>query len=232
MALYTISDLHLPLGVDKPMDIFGKKWENYVQRLHDNWQSMIKQDDTVVLPGDFSWAMYLKEAKKDFEFLNKLNGRKILLKGNHDYWWETMSKLNKYVTENEYDNIFFLHNNSYTSGSIAICGTRGWNLPVSQHFSNEDEKIYAREIQRLDMSLTAAGDAEEKIVFTHFPPICAGFVQNPFTDVLKKHNVKTCVYGHLHANSSKNALTGLIGNINYLLVSCDYLDFNPVKLSD
>ena len=232
MSLFAIADLHLSLSVNKPMDIFGERWSNHVEKLTKNWNETVSENDIVVIPGDISWAINFDEAKADFDYINKLNGTKIISKGNHDYWWETMSKLNKYVTENEYDNIFFLHNNSYTSGSIAICGTRGWNLPVSQHFSNEDEKIYAREIQRLDMSLTAADDAEEKIVFTHFPPICAGFVQNPFTDVLKKHNVKTCVYGHLHANSSKNALTGLIGNINYLLVSCDYLDFNPVKLSD
>ena len=232
MALYTISDLHLPLGVDKPMDIFGKKWENYVEKLHDNWQNVIKEEDTVVLPGDFSWAMYLKEAKKDFEFLNKLNGRKILLKGNHDYWWETMSKLGKYIKENDFSDIHFLHNNFYTYKDISICGTRGWNLPISPHFTGEDRKIYDREVQRLDLSLSSAPDTSEKIVFTHYPPISPDCIQNPFTDTLKNHNVKKCVYGHLHASSSKNALTGLISNIDYLLVSCDYLNFNPIKLSD
>ena len=232
MALYTISDLHLPLGVDKPMDIFGKKWENYVERLHDNWQSTIKKEDTVVLPGDFSWAMYLKEATKDFEFLNSLNGRKILLKGNHDYWWETMSKMNKYISENKFENIFFLHNNFYTYENIAICGTRGWLLPTSQHFSGEDRKIYDREVQRLDMSLSTAPGSCEKIVFTHYPPLAPDCTQNPFTETLRKHSVKTCIYGHLHANSSKTALTGPLSNVNYLLVSCDYLNFNPVKLSD
>ena len=232
MALYTISDLHLPLGVDKPMDIFGKKWENYVERLYTNWQSVVKPDDTVVLPGDFSWAMYLDEAEKDFEFLHKLNGKKIILKGNHDYWWETLSKLNRYTKEREYNDIFFLQNNFFEYNNIAICGTRGWNLPGTPHFGEEDKKIYAREIARLELSLSAAPDESEKTVFTHFPPIAQGNTENEFTLMMKKYGVKKCIYGHLHAASVSKALTGNISGIEYLLVSCDYLQFMPVKLSE
>lgn len=230
MALYTISDLHLPLGVDKPMDIFGKSWENYVERLQENWQNVVKPEDTVVLPGDFSWAMYLDEAEKDFEFLHSLNGKKIILKGNHDYWWETLTKLKRYVAERDYDDICFLQNNYFEYKDKSICGTRGWNLPVAPHMSDEDKKIYEREVQRLELSLSAAPEESEKIVFTHFPPVGVGCTENKFTDIMKKYSVKKCIYGHLHAKSAERALTGNVSGIEYLLVSCDYLRFMPVKL--
>lgn len=232
MALYTISDLHLPLGVDKPMDIFGKRWENYVKRLHDNWQATVGDEDVVVLPGDFSWATYIEDAKKDFDFLNSLNGHKIILKGNHDYWWETMSKMKKFIAENNYSTIDFLQNNSYIYKDIAICGTRGWMLPIPPNTSEDDKKIYSREVQRLELSLSSAKDAEKRVVFTHYPPIGAGCTNNAFTDMMEKYNVSLCIYGHLHAGSSKNAITGMINSIEYLLVSCDYLEFKPIKLFD
>ena len=127
--IFTIADLHLPLGIDKPMDVFGQSWDNYVERLRDGWQASVGVDDTVVLPGDFSWATYLEESKKDFDFLESLNGNKIILKGNHDYWWTTMSKLNEFLDNNGYKTISFLHNNSYESEGISICGTRGWLYP-------------------------------------------------------------------------------------------------------
>ena len=180
MALYTISDLHLPIGVDKPMDIFGSKWTNYVQRLQKNWQSIVNPEDTVVLPGDFSWATYIEEAIPDFRYIDELPGKKIILKGNHDYWWETLSKLNRYTKEREYDDIFFLQNNYFEYNNIAICGTRGWNLPGSPHFGEDDKKIYAREVARLELSLSAAPEESEKIVFTHFPPISPGNTGNEF----------------------------------------------------
>jgi len=186
----------------------------------------------VVLPGDFSWATYLEDAKKDFEFLQSLNGRKILLKGNHDYWWETMSKLKKYASENNYNSVYFLQNNSFEYKNTFICGTRGWNLPVSPHTGEEDNKIYQREVQRLELSLSSAKKEADKIVFTHFPPIGNDCIQNDFTDMLKKYGVKKCVYGHLHAKSAKNGLTGEIDSVNYLLVSCDYMEFKPLKLLD
>lgn len=230
MALYAISDLHLPLGVDKPMDIFGTAWENYVERLHQNWQSVVKKDDVVVLPGDFSWATYISDAKKDFDLLNELNGRKILLKGNHDYWWETANKMNRFVKENGYNSISFLQNNSFEYEDKAICGTRGWPIP-GDNSSDEDKKIYSREAQRLELSLSAAAE-KEKIVFMHYPPICDRFRENEFTRLFEKYNVGLCIYGHLHAKSASSALTGDIDGVKYLLVSCDYLGFMPVKLFD
>ena len=231
MALYAIADLHLPLGIDKPMDIFGKKWENYVERLFENWQSTVKPEDTVVLPGDFSWATYLEESKADFEFLNSLNGKKILLKGNHDYWWTTMNKLKEFISKNGYENIEFLQNNSFEYGDISICGSRGWNTPMGK-MSEEDQKIYDREIGRLELSVKAAKNPENIIVFTHFPPILKDYRENAMVDFLKNHNIKKCVFGHIHSSGIKNAFEGEIDGTEYMLVSCDYREFMPVKIVD
>ncbi len=231
MALYAISDLHLPLGVNKPMDIFGKNWENYVEKLRENWQNTVTENDTVVLPGDFSWAMYLEESKADFEFLNNLNGKKILLKGNHDYWWTTMNKLKNFVSENGYKNIEFLQNNSFEYGDISICGSRGWNTPTGK-LAGEDKKIYDREIARIELSIASAKNPENIVLFTHFPPILKDFRENEMVDLLNKHKIKKCVFGHIHSAGIKNAIEGDIGGTQYLLVSCDYREFMPVKISD
>lgn len=231
MALYAISDLHLPLGINKPMDIFGKRWENYVDRLYENWQSTVKPDDTVVLPGDFSWATYLEESTADFEFLNSLNGKKILLKGNHDYWWTTMNKLKNFVLENGYKNIEFLQNNSFEYKDISICGSRGWNTPMG-NMSAEDQKIYDREIARLELSLKAAKNPDNVIVFTHFPPILKDYRENAMVDFLEKNKIKRCIFGHIHSSGVKNAVEGNINGVEYTLVSCDYREFMPVKIAD
>lgn len=232
MALYTISDLHLPLGIDKPMDIFGKAWENYVERLADNWQSSVGEDDTVVLGGDFSWATYLEQSLKDFEYLHKLNGRKILLKGNHDYWWTTMNKLREFTEQNGFSDVEFLQNNFYKYGDIAICGTRGWIHPAWDGFSAEDRKIFDREVLRLELSLQSVKDCREIYVFTHYPPMSAQGEGNDFTAMMNKYSVTKCIYGHLHAASHKNAVEGVIDGIEYKLVSGDYLQFQPYKLLD
>ena len=227
MALYAIADLHLPLGIDKPMDIFGKVWENYVERLADNWQSKVTQNDCVVIPGDFSWATYLEESTKDFEFLNKLNGKKILLKGNHDYWWTTMNTLNKFVADNGFSNIEFIQNNSYMYEDIAICGTRGWIHPAWDNFKEEDRKIFEREVIRLELSLQSVGECEEYYVFTHYPPISLQQENNAFRDMMKKYGVTKCFYGHLHSAAHANAFTGIADGIEYKLVAADYLKFKP-----
>ena len=232
MALYTIADLHLPLGIDKPMDIFGKAWENYVERLADNWQSKVKADDVVVLPGDCSWATYLEQSEKDFDFLHRLNGSKILLKGNHDYWWTTMNKLNEFTAAHEYGDVSFLHNNSFAYNGIAICGTRGWIHPAWDGFNAEDRKIYDREVQRLELSLKSAGDAKEIFVFKHYPPISRSHADNEFTAMMKKYHVTRCIYGHLHAASHRNAVQGEVEGITYTLVSGDYLKFEPLLLME
>ncbi len=230
MALYTIADLHLPLGVDKPMDIFGKSWSGYVERLEYNWQRKIKDDDTVVLPGDFSWATYLEQSRRDFEFLDRLNGKKILLKGNHDYWWTTMSKLNGFAADNGFSDIEFLQNNSFMYKDIAICGTRGWLHPLLDGFGEEDRKIYDREVQRLELSLRSAGECNEIYVFTHYPPISLQHDENDFIRMMKRYGVTKCFYGHLHSASHKNAVNEIIDGIEYRLVSGDYLQFDPMRV--
>lgn len=233
MAIYTISDLHLPLGVDKPMDIFGKNWANYVDRLADNWQSVVSPDDTVVLPGDFSWAMYLDEAIADFEFLDKLNGKKILLKGNHDYWWETVTKLNSFVAEHNYKNISFLNNNYFVADGVAICGSRSWNVPKFNKTA-EDKKIYNRELLRIAASIDSATVAgyEKKLLFLHFPPLLADGISTPVCELLEEKGICECYYGHIHSNSRQNAYCGIKNGIKYTLCSCDCVNFTPIKILD
>ncbi len=232
MALYTISDLHLPLGIDKPMDVFGTAWENYVHRLYENWQSVVCDDDLVVLPGDLSWATYLDQAKADFEFLNSLNGKKIILKGNHDYWWETYNKMSKYLLENNYSTVTILNNNAVMYGSCAICGNRGWSF--SENMSDEDRKIYEREVGRLRLSMDDAIrlGAEDIIVFTHYPPINKGCMSTPMTQLMHEFGVSKCFYGHLHSDTHKFAVQGDADGIAYKLVSADYLGFMPYKICD
>lgn len=231
MAIYTISDLHLPLGVNKPMDIFGSRWSNYVEKLKENWLSTVSPEDTVVLGGDFSWAMYLEEAIEDFKFIHSLPGKKFLLKGNHDYWWTTMNKLNSFLLENEWTDISFLHNNYLRADSIAICGTRGWTVPQGK-MSAEDEKIYARELLRLKSSIekAKADGLEDIFVFLHFPPLLKDFRDTEFTRLLEDEKIKNCYFGHLHGPSEKNAYQGEQNGVKYTLCSCDSLNFIPLRV--
>ncbi len=230
MSIYTISDLHLPLGIDKPMDIFGRRWENYVERIRENWLNKISPEDTVVLGGDFSWATYLEESKKDFEFLEALPGTKILLKGNHDYWWTTASKLSQFTESEGFKSVKFLHNNSFIVENTGICGTRGWSLDSIN--SEEDKKIYARELIRLRISLDDAKSkgCEELLVFTHFPPVTKTAQQTEFHKILREYGVKKCIYGHLHGISHNTAFTGLADDVEYILAAGDYLEFDPVLI--
>ena len=232
MALFTISDLHLPLGVDKPMDVFGPQWENYVARLERHWQECVKPEDVVVLPGDFSWATYLEESVRDFAFLNRLNGRKILLKGNHDYWWTTLHKMRAFIETQGFSEIDFLQNNAYMYKKTAICGTRGWTWAKEQ--TEEDQKIYNRELNRLELSIQSAlkQQPEELIVFLHYPPIFADAIQTPMAELLQRYNVKRCVYGHIHASGSRYAVEGMENGVQYILVSCDFRGFCPIQLCE
>ena len=235
MALFSISDLHLPLGVDKPMDVFGSAWDDYVNRLEKNWRECVRADDWVVLPGDFCWALHLSEAKKDFDFLDSLPGVKILLKGNHDYWWDTVSKLRRYVSDNAYSDIQFLQNNSYLYRDIAICGTRLWNCPAASGFGAEDDKIYEREIGRAALSLADAVKRKPKeiLFFTHYPPVTAAGVVDPgFLALMQKYGVIHVLYGHIHGTARQFAFVGEQNGIKFDLVSCDYLEFIPKKLTD
>ena len=234
MAIYAIADLHLSFSKNKPMDIFGDNWENHAEKIKQNWINQIKETDTVILPGDFSWAMYLEETKLDFEYLNKLPGNKILLKGNHDYWWTTISKMNKFIEENKFKNINFLYNNSYCIEDKIIVGTRGWNILDTEN----DYKMIKRENSRLELSIKDGmnkfGENKEIIVFMHYPPINKNNVinleQTEFIKTLKKYNIHKCYYGHLHGHSHRDAIEGIIDGIDYKLISADYLDFKLIKI--
>lgn len=231
--LYAISDLHLPLGVDKPMNIFGAAWDNYVERLSDNWQSTVRENDIVVLPGDFSWATYTEQSVRDFEFLEKLNGRKILLKGNHDYWWTTMNKLRGFCSKYGFKSIDFLHNGCIMYNTTALCGSRGWLHPEWKGFSAEDRKIFDREVIRSELSLKAAAQCEDIIFFNHYPVCSNRMESNALTELLSEYGVKEIVYGHLHSNAAREfGVNGVYGGVRYRLVSADYVGFMPRLLRE
>ncbi|MEG0167596.1 MAG: metallophosphoesterase [Ruthenibacterium sp.] len=225
MAIFTIGDLHLSLGAKKPMDVFTG-WQDYVARLTENWNSTIAPQDTVVLAGDTSWAMKLPECTADFTFLQNLPGQKILLKGNHDYWWTTISKMNVYLAQQNFTTLSFLFNNCVIVDNFALCGTRSWFYDVGQA---HDEKIMNREKGRLIASLQAAGE-HEKIVFLHYPPLSLNAKADEIVSVLHEYGVKRCYYGHLHGNSILHAAQGSIDGITYKLISADALQFNPLKI--
>ena len=222
MAIYAISDLHLGISSGKPMDIFGPKWENYLEILKENWQSTVAPDDLVLVPGDSSWAMYISEAEEDFRFIHQLNGIKLISKGNHDYWWETLSKLNKYVDEKGFSTIRFMHNSVYVHEGVAICAAKGY---PDNGKTEEDEKFYRREVSRLQLSLDMAKKTDAKVIYVmlHYPPM----LQSDFARLMEEYGVSRCFYGHLHGASHKMAHEGLFGGVEYNLVSADYLQFKP-----
>ncbi|NLZ45741.1 MAG: serine/threonine protein phosphatase [Clostridiales bacterium] len=229
MSLFVIADLHLSLSVDKPMDIFGG-WNDYMQRIEENWCKVVKENDTVVIPGDISWGMNFKEAEKDFEFLNNLPGRKIISKGNHDYWWNTVSKMTNFFNEKGFSSINILHNNHYQYENLGICGTRGW---INETNAIADKKVLLREAGRLTFSIESALKQDLKpIVFLHYPPIFANDQNLEILEVLHKYGIKHCFYGHIHGRGCKNAFNGVSDGIHYQLISSDYLHFAPLDITD
>ena len=227
MALYAIGDLHLCLGAPKPMDVFGGAWIGYMDKLQQGL-SVIGPDDTTVLLGDLSWALDLPSSRADFAWINDIPGRKIILKGNHDYWWSTASKFQKFCDEYGFENQFILNNNHYEYEGWAICGTRGWFFE-EERSSQHDEKVFKRELIRLEASLKSAGDLP-KLVFLHYPPRYKGYECREILDLLQRYEVKRCFYGHLHGPSQKLAMEGLWEGSEFRLVSADYLNFNPYKV--
>lgn len=223
MALYAIGDTHLSLSSNKPMDVFGGSWEGYVEKLRAGF-AHIKPEDTVVLCGDLSWGMSLEEARADFAFLDALPGRKILLKGNHDYWWTTANKMNTFFQENGFTTLNILHNNCYFYGDLALCGTRGWFF--EENAKPQSAKVFRREVMRLEASLKAAGE-REKLCFLHYPPLYQGYTCPEILALLEQYGVTACYYGHLHGGSHRLALEGTYGTVRYSLVSADYLRFYP-----
>ncbi len=227
MSLYAIGDLHLCLGAPKPMDVFGGSWTGYMEKLKDGF-SCVKKDDTTVLMGDLSWALDMENAGKDFAWINDIPGRKIILKGNHDYWWSTASKFYKFCQENGFSNQFILNNNHYEYDGWAICGTRGWFFE-EERSSQQDEKVFKRELLRLETSLRSAGDLP-KIVFLHYPPRYKGYTCEPILDILHKYQVRQCYYGHLHGASHGLAMEGVWDGIDYRLLAADKINFQPFKV--
>lgn len=227
MSLYAIGDLHLCLGAPKPMDVFGGAWIGYMDKLKEGF-SVIGPEDTTVLLGDLSWASGLPEAKADFDWINNIPGRKIILKGNHDYWWSTAAKFYNFCEENGFENQFILNNNHYEYDGWAICGTRGWFFEEDRS-GEHDEKVFKRELMRLEASLESAGDLP-KLVFLHYPPRYKGYECTEILDILKKYQVQRCFYGHLHGQSHGLAMEGLWDGIEFRLVSADKLNFMPLKV--
>ncbi|MBO5944877.1 MAG: metallophosphoesterase [Clostridia bacterium] len=228
MSVYAIGDTHLSFSVDKPMDIF-KGWDDYAQRIENNWQHLITNDDTVIINGDISWAMGLEQAEKDLAFLNKLNGRKIISKGNHDYWWNTITKMETFCKEKGFDSIHFLHNNAYKVGEIAIAGTRGWFFDAE---SENVDKVMARECARLKRSIEEAQKlGGEVVVFLHYPPVSNSKVCEPIMNVLKEYKIARCYYGHLHGGAINGAINDVYDGIKFQLVSADYLGFCPLFIN-
>ena len=232
MSIYVIGDLHLSFGMNKPMDIFGVNWEDHYKKIENDWLNKVNDNDLVVLPGDFSWAMDLNDTIEDFKYLSKLPGKKLLLKGNHDYWWGTLKKMKEFMKANNFRDIDFIQNNSFLFDDKIIVGTRGWIYDNKL----ENIKILKREKIRLEMSFNDAinkyGNDKEIIVFMHYPPFGKEIVplEYDLKEVLKNYNVKKCFYGHLHGESCLDATQGDIDNITYKLISSDYLDFKLYKV--
>ena len=229
MALYTIGDLHLSLGGDKPMDRFGEIWQNHPQKLIEGFRDL-NDDDLTVLCGDLSWAMSLAGAEEDFRFMDRLPGRKLILKGNHDYWWSTATKARSFFAEHGFETMEILHNNAHVYGDFALCGTRGW-FYEEDHGTEHDRKMMLREVQRLETSLKAAGD-REKIVFLHYPPVFQNYRCDEILRLLDEHRVRRCYYGHIHGKGIRLAFNGWIGCTAFRLVSADAVGFRPVKIQD
>lgn len=234
MAIYAIADLHLSFEENKPMSVFGDNWEGHSEKIKENWIKKVKPDDTVILPGDFSWATYLSNAEKDFVFLDELPGKKILLKGNHDYWWTTVTNMKKYLDKKRFTTIDFLYNNSYCIENKIIVGTRGWNSIEAE----ESEKMLNRETIRLKLSIENGlqnyGKDKEIICFMHYPPITQTNLHyqkfSQFVAIMKEYGIKKCYYGHLHGPSHKDAVEGKIEGIAFKLVSADYLNFDLLEV--
>lgn len=234
MSIFVIGDLHLSFNNPKPMDIFGDNWSGHEEKIRSNWIKNVSEDDLVILPGDFSWETYLNDTKLDFEFLNSLPGKKLLLKGNHDYWWTTVTSMKAFLKENDFTNIDFLYNNSYEFEDKIICGTRGWSIIDEE----ADKKLINRELIRFEISLKDGidkyGNDKEIIVFMHYPPITKAKIiseqEAEFVELMKKYNVKRCYYGHLHGASIADAVEGEVEGIEFKLISADGLDFKLLKI--
>ncbi len=223
MAIYAIGDLHLPFGRDRSMEVFGPIWKDYTRRIETNWRKLVEHGDTVVVVGDLSWAMDMASALPDFLWLDRLPGKKYLIKGNHDYYWTSLAKMRRVLTENGVTTVDFIHNESVLCEGINLCGTRGWFSDLE-----DDGKIYARELGRLRASLATANGNCKTACFLHYPPICREFDSPEIRGILEEYSVSSCYYGHLHGNSIAGAFNGVQNEIRYTCVSADAVGFMPV----
>ena len=228
MALYAIGDLHLSLAANKPMDVFGGAWSGYMEKLKEGL-SVITEEDTTILLGDLSWALDMQGAREDFAYINAIPGRKIILKGNHDYWWTTATKFYKFCEAEGFANMYILNNNAYEYEDIAVCGTRGWFFEEDAAVGSHNDKVFKRELIRLETSLKAAGE-KEKLCFLHYPPRYRGYECPEILSLLKQYGVTACYYGHLHGDSHKLAIEGLHDGVDFRLCAADFLKFHPFRI--
>lgn len=225
MSIYGISDFHLSFSTDKPMDVF-RGWENHTEKLKQNICECVTDDDVIVIPGDISWALKLKDTLEDFRFINSLPGKKIIGKGNHDLWWESLTKMNKMCKDNGFDTISFLFNNCYETQDVAIAGSRGWFFD-----DTADKKILLREAGRIETSISKAKETgKEVILFLHYPPLTTDSVCDEIMSVIKKHDIKKVYYGHIHRGAAFKAFNGEYDGIEFKCISCDMIDFKPLLI--
>ena len=240
MSVWVIADLHLSFGKDvpKPMDRFGSRWENHAEKIARRWNAVVRLGDTVVMPGDFSWADTLSEAEADFRFLDALPGKKLLGKGNHDYWWTGVTKMKAFLAERGFSTVDFLYNNAHAAEGLALAGARGWFLEERQQTAIEADygKLVRREAERLNLSLAAAeelrrkeGIAEPPLVFLHFPPVWGDFRLDELVDLMRAHGVTRCWYGHIHGQYSQPPSFEWKG-ITFANAAADYLNFTPLPV--
>jgi len=236
MSIYAIADLHLSFSAEKPMDIYGGEWVNHTEKLKTNWEAMISEKDTVIIPGDSSWALRFEDALVDLKWIDDLPGKKVFIKGNHDLWWNSANKLNTL-----FENMVFIQNSFYEAEEFAICGSRGWSCPGDDDYTVHDEKIYKRELGRLRLSLEAAaimgygkkydGNRGKILGAIHFPPASDNLKRSGFTELFEEYGVEKVVYGHLHGSDAYgNGLRGIRNNVEYILTSTDYLKCIPYKI--
>lgn len=228
--IFAIADLHLDITKEKDMSVFGGNWDGYEEKIFSKWNNIVSKDDLVLIPGDISWAMKIEDALLDLNRIDKLNGKKIILKGNHDYWWSSLKKLN----DLELETISFLQNNSFTYNNISVVGTRGWESRDYKDFDDNDEKIFLRELHRLELSIKDAikkNKDNELIAIMHFPPFDKNLKPNEFEDIFKKYNIKTVIYGHIHGKKAFEMPQGIVNEINYYCVSGDLINFEPVAIN-
>lgn len=233
MKVYSISDLHLSLTCNKPMNIFGPVWHDYWQKICDDWQQKVGEDDIVLIAGDISWAMKLEDAQKDLQQIAKLNGKKIFIRGNHDYWWKSLTAIRSVLP----NNFYVLQNDSLRLDGFVFCGTRGWTVPENaQQITEEDKKMLNREYLRLELSLKSAADklqpGDQLICLIHYPPFNSKFEDSDFTRLMQQYGVKKCVYGHLHGKNSRSQKIVEKNGIEYYLTSCDKVDNQLVLIAE